>query len=202
MMIANERGVITVDYLFAMVLVMGFSFILFALSLTLTMTEVIQYVTYSSARNFYAGNMNPQEQQSLAFIKYQSLTQNEVLEPLLNGGWFELRDVTISSDIPNNKPELADYEQDPNQNLFHGTVVYFTSKVLDFSIPFYGDTANDDIRKQDEFGAYIGSYLGREVTQEECENLVKFRWTEIRNLDSRYSTAPDSNYVGIADNGC
>jgi hypothetical protein len=87
-------------------------------------------------------------------------------------------------------------------------VVYFTSKVLEFNIPFYGSTANDELRGGESFGAYIGSYLGREVTQQECENQLRARWQAIKALSvpqfAPYTEAKeaDDNYVGIADNGC
>lgn len=207
MIIANERGVITVDYIFAMFLVAGFSFITFALSLTLTMTEVVQYMTFSSARNFYAAGMDPQDQQQRAFLKFQSLQNSEVLLSLLNSGWFEVSNINIESNLPAIKPELSDYEQAPSQNLFHGTVVYFTSNVLDFTIPLYGSTVDNDLRGQEEFGAWIGSYLGREVTQLECQNFFNFRPQNILALptggNAEYSQAPNFDTGLVSpDNGC
>ena len=208
MILRNNRGLITVDYLFSMVLVMGFTFLTFALSLTLTMAEVVQYMTYSSARNFYAAHGDPGQQAQMANAKFENLEQNEIVAPLLSGGWFELIDQTTWYDLPNLKPELSEYQGEPNRNLFHGTVVYFTSKILDFSIPFYGSTADDDLRGQTEFGSYIGSYLGREVTEQEClKNFLERRWQEIQKLSvpndvAPYSTVSGNQYIGIADNGC
>lgn len=198
----------TVDYLFALVLVSGFSFIIFAMSLSLSMVEVVQYMTFASARNYYAGGLNPQQQQDDAFIKFMALKDSDVLKPLFSSGWFDLdtKKMAIATDIPSQKPELKDYQQDPNSNLFTGTVVWFTSKVLEFNVPFYGSTVNDDMRGGNEFGAYIGSYLGREVTQEECENFLVERWNKIKALstgsNAPYSQVQDDEYVAIADNGC
>lgn len=206
----NERGIITIDYLFALVLVSGFSFIIFALSMTLMMSEVVQYITFSSARNYFAAHNDPQAQEEAAFVKYAELRSHPVVEPLLTSGWFELDEsrMAIATDIPKMKPELQGYEQAPTQNLFHGTVVWFSSKILEFNIPFYGSTASDELRGGNEFGAYIGSYLGREITQEECENFLTQRWDYFKNLPTggaaSYSEArrTDSYYVAIADNGC
>ena len=48
----DEAGILTVDYLFAIILAMGFVALLFAMSLTLTVVEVVQYMTFSSARSY------------------------------------------------------------------------------------------------------------------------------------------------------
>ncbi len=208
----NNSGLITIDYLFALVLVSGFSFILFAMSLSLSMVEVVQYMTFASARTFFAGGMNEEQQRTDAILKFQDLQQSETLQPLLSSGWFEVgvggfsKKLTVGSDLPAMKPELKDYAQDPNSNLFTGAVVWFTANVLDFNIPFYGSTVNDDMRGGSEFGAYIGSYLGREVTQEECENMIVDRWEKIKQLptggNAPYTQVQDDSYVAMADNGC
>lgn len=209
-MINNNSGLITIDYLFALVLVAGFTFIIFALSMTLTMTEVVQYITFSSARNYYAGHIESEEQRTQAILKFNELTNNGVVSPLLNSGWFSLdrSRMAIDTNIPEKKSDLSDYQQEPDRNLFHGTVVWFTANILEFNLPFYGSTVNDDLRGGNEFGAYIGSYLGREVTHEECENFLVNRWDFFQRLStggaSQYSEARDGErfYVAIADNGC
>ncbi len=53
----SQSGMITVDFLFAFVLVMGFAAILFSLSMTLTVAEVTQYATYTAARAYTAGHL-------------------------------------------------------------------------------------------------------------------------------------------------
>lgn len=206
----NERGIITIDYLFALVLVAGFSFIIFAVSMTLMMSEVVQYITFASARNFFAAHNNEDAQRDAAFQKYAELKTNPVVDPLFNSGWFELDEsrMIIDTDVPSKKSDLRGYEQAPAQNLFHGTVVWFSAKILEFNVPFYGSTVDDELRGGNEFGAYIGSYLGREVTHEECENFLTERWTKFKDLPTggaaSYSEArrTDNYYVAIADNGC
>ena len=46
----NSDGILTFDYMFAIVLAGGFMVILFSLSMTLSMVDVVQYMTFSSAR--------------------------------------------------------------------------------------------------------------------------------------------------------
>jgi len=211
MTIRNRRGFITIDYLFSFILIGAFSFIIFALSLTLTMAELVQYITFASARNFLAAHESPIEQQRMAFEKFQELSQSETLSPLLNSGWFELRQPTISSNVPEEVPQMADLKNSmdyrPDRSLFHGTLVYFVGHVLEFNVPFYGSTVNDELRGGEDFGTYIASYLGREVTQQECVNFQRLRWEKIRQLPvngaTAYSAADgDNSYVGFTDNGC
>ena len=51
-MIRNQRGFITIDFLFSLVLVLGFSALLFIMTFTLLVAEVTQYITYAAARNY------------------------------------------------------------------------------------------------------------------------------------------------------
>lgn len=201
----NDKGLVTLDYLFAFVLVGGFSMLLFALSTTLSTVEIVQYITYSSARNFYAGHVSPQRQYDAAQKKYNELVSNEVLAPLFRNGWFQLdqRTLTIGS-ITRTNPDFQIYTQAANHNLFHGTVVYLTAHVLDFNVPFFGATTrnNEGGRGKEGYGAYIGSYLGRETTFLECENFMKTRWGAIRNLAGEYSQANAQLVYVPSDNGC
>jgi hypothetical protein len=205
----NERGVITLDYLISLVLVSGLSFLIFALSLTLSLVETVQYVTFSSARQFFAADQNLDRQRENAALKYQSLIRNPAVAGLLGSGWYRLEAPTISSNIGSTVRPLADYSTTrPERNLFHGTVVYFVAKVLEFNVPFFGSTVNDELRGGSEFGSYIGSYLGREVTQDECENFIIQKWERIKALQpsgpSAYqNTGQRGNaFSGIVDNGC
>lgn len=48
-LIQQNKGGITVDFIFGFTLIMGFAAILFALSLTLTVASISQYITFVSA---------------------------------------------------------------------------------------------------------------------------------------------------------
>jgi hypothetical protein len=200
----SQSGLVTLDYLFAFVLVGGFSMLLFALSTTLSTVEIVQYITYSSARNFYASHLTPKRQFDAAQKKYTELVSNPVLSPLFRNGWFILdqRTFTIGS-VTKTNPDFQSYRQADENNLFHGVAVYLEAKVLDFNVPFFGPTTriNEGSGKQG-YGAYIGSYLGRESTFAECEELMKTRWDAIKSLDSSYSQA-NAQFVYVpSDNGC
>lgn len=198
-----QKGLVTLDYLFAFVLVGGFSMLLFALSTTLSTVEIVQYITFSSARRYYAGHISPQRQYDSALSKYNELVNNPVLSPLFKNGWFILDQRTLAiGSITRTNPDFQAYQQDEISNLFHGTVVYLTAKVLDFNVPFFGATSRVTQDGKEGYGSYVGSYLGRETTHVECDAFMKQRWEKIKSLDGRFGQANGEFTYLPSDNGC
>jgi hypothetical protein len=201
----NRSGMITVDFLFAFVLVMGFSAVLFALSLSLTVAEITQYITYKAARNYMAGHLTEERQIERAVVKYRAILAHPTLQPLYTNGWFEVDAVPQYGDMTKFFPE---YAQDPGvPNNFWGVGTRFTARMLEFEIPFYGTTAADGDGSGGGFTTFLASYLGREITTVECLRFVEQRWRFIRNLPvngfSAYSTSTSENgYKVYDDNGC
>jgi hypothetical protein len=209
----NARGSITVDYLFAFFLVSGFCLAVITFSATLSMVEVVQYMTFASARNYFSGNVSEPKQKEAAAKKFGALKANPVIAPLLNGGWFEVPENSYIVDYNISKyPGFEDYEPDPGQaNLFEGVVVTFNAKLLDFQVPFFGGTKKKDRagNTSSAFETKITSFLGREPSFQECSDFNDERWKEIKKLPNSigaapYSTAPggDTAYIAINDNGC
>lgn len=208
----NERGSITVDYLFAFVLVSGLSMIVMTFSATLSMVEVVQYMTFASSRNYFASHRSEAKQKEAARKKFIELKNDPVIAPLLSGGWFDVPEdkMIIDFDIPGKYPEYKDYTPSEERiNLFHGVIVEFNAKILDFQIPFFGST-----QKQDRGGAssggfttHITSFLGREPTFNECSDFNNARWENIKRLTNNtgaaaYSGARIDKITVILDNGC
>lgn len=202
----NQRGLITVDFLFALVLILGFSGLMFALTMTLTLASVTQYVTFASARNFFTAHISKDDQIERAQKKYEELLGNPVLRPLYTNGWFKVDAQPFVGDQTTVIPQYAEAAENANQ--FWGVGTNFTATILDFKIPFFGSTAPDGDGSGSGFKTYMGSYLGREPTTEECLSFVEQRWVMIRNLRSSnggasYSTGSGSGgYYPQADDGC
>ncbi len=57
----KSAGFITIDFIFALITVFGLSTLLFALTFTLSVVEIVQYITFSSARSFYAAHLNKEK---------------------------------------------------------------------------------------------------------------------------------------------
>ena len=78
----NQRGFLTIDFIFTIVLVLGFVAILFATTLTLTVASITQYVTFATARN--PSGCPPRSgspKHSGRRPKYQSLLTNKIFAP-------------------------------------------------------------------------------------------------------------------------
>lgn len=200
----NQRGIITADFMFAMVLILGLSGIMFAISLSLTVASVTQYITFAAARSYMAGNIDEARQEQMAQEKYQELAGNKVFKPLFSGSWFQINSKPDVGDISKIVPGFKDSYQ---WNEFWGVGTTFTAKILDFRIPFFGATDPNGDGSGKNFKSYMGSYLGREVTVDECQKWVAQRWNYIRKLSvqggASYSTDSSAdNYYPITDNGC
>jgi hypothetical protein len=207
----NSRGAITVDYLFAFFLVSGFSLAILTFSTAMSMVEVVQYMTFASARNYFAGNISEPKQQEAAVRKFMQLKANPTVAPLLESGWFSVpEDSLIVRSRIWEIPDFKDYEPAPgDEDLFHGAVVTFHAHILNFQVPFFGSTKKSDATGGDEgFVTNISSFLGREPSFEECAEFNRARWEKIKQLTNKsgaasYSEAQnDSAYVYINDNGC
>src|SRR6185369_17627606 len=88
----NEKGQLTLDFLFAVMLICGVCALLGALTFTLTLTEVVQYVTFSAARTYLAADMAPSDQSKEGNLKGTTLLQKL---PFLTGavvsGWIKVQ---------------------------------------------------------------------------------------------------------------
>jgi len=194
----NQSGLVTIDYLFAFVLTMGFVAILFSLSLTLTVASITQYATFSAARGFSASHATIQEQYDFGNKKFRQIVSNSALASLYGNGWFSISEPDVG-EISSIRPEFRDVPEK------YGVGVQFTAAILDFEIPFFGSTdpeSGDGSGKG--FQAYISSFTGRETTAEECLGFTSQRWSLIKAMDQRYSTGQynGDRYTPIEDNGC
>lgn len=204
-MIRNERGILTVDFVFSMVLIMGLASLMFVLTFTLSLASVTQYITFASARNYVVAHITKEDQEKRAASKYKELIAHPVFKPLYTNGWFKVDAEPTLGDHAKIFPEYQAAAEDANK--FWGAGTSFTAAVLAFRIPFFGTTVPDGDESGEGFKTYMGSYLGREPTTEECLAFTAARWTAIRNLPvnggSAYSTGTSTNgYFPMSDDGC
>jgi len=204
-MMRNQRGLITVDFLFALVLILGFSGILFTVTLTLSVASITQYITFASARNYSAAHVTPEAQIARGQMKYQELIASPVFRSFFRNGWFA---VDAQANIGDHTQRIPGFQQAAGgTNKFWGVGTQFVAKILDFQIPFFGSTTSEGDGSGAGFRAYIGSYLNREPTTEECLEFTKARWVAIRALShsggASYSSGTSATgYYPTADDGC
>jgi hypothetical protein len=205
MSLRDQRGIITVDFVFSMVLVLGMSSLLFVLTFTLSVASLTQYVTFATARNYAAANIDLAAQEARAKMKYQELLGNPSLKPLFTNGWYQVEAEPDLGDLTKVIPGWTAASEGFNE--FWGAGTNFTAKVLDFNIPFFGSTSPDGDGTGSEFKTYLSSSLGREPTEAECIAFTAARWAAIRNLavsgGASYSTGTSENgYFPMTDDGC
>ena len=185
----TERGLVTIPFLIAFIIVMFLILSFFRLTLTLTYASVVQYITYASARRLSLGDESKDAQKSNGGEKYSQLKS----KLLKQNTWFDVPD---SPQIDFN----PDYTESGKQhrNLFYGVFVSFTSNLISFRIPLLAEDGDQGLTTT------IGSYMGREPSQDECNNFNTEKKQKIQTLIQ-------SNYPGISltisfpvasDNGC
>ena len=195
----NQRGIITVDFIFAMVLILGLTSLLFVLSFTLSTASIVQYATFAAARNYAAGNIDLETQEKQAQIKYISIINSPTFKPLFTNGWFSVDSQISLGDHVEKIPALQAGVGTGNE--FWGASTKFTAKILDFKVPFFGSTAPDSDGTGGGFSTIMASFLGREPTEKECAAVISARWTAIQGLGSGYGGAKGKYYAQM-DNGC
>ena len=92
----NENGILTLDFIFASMLIFGLSAVIFSFGMTLSVVEVVQYMSFASARNYSLGHLNEDRQRERGELKFQELSTNPIFSTMLDVGWFEIEPVIIS----------------------------------------------------------------------------------------------------------
>lgn len=206
----NSAGQMTLDFIFAFVLVMGLTGILFSLSLSLTVSSITQYITYASARNYFASHITTQIQYTKATEKFTELRNTPAFSTLFNGDWFEVSPVVPPQ---NNQMIIQRYPEYNTSgevvNKFMGVGADLTARMLDFRIPFFGSTNPESQSKGDGFNAFLASYMPVEVSQTLCRKFLENKWKAIRKLNTGGNASYETNtsdaektYFPLFDNGC
>lgn len=203
--IASNRGLISADFIFSLVIAMGLSMVLFVVTFTFAVSEVAQYVVFSASRAHAAGHLDQANQEKMGKDKFDELMANKVFVPLFKeSGWFVLNNLDIRGGGPTNKDFNSEYAGYDKRIPFVGVRADFEPKMLTIRVPFMGTTANPE---GNGYKAKLAAFLIREPTQRECLDLqVKLRYRAILELDPRYKGLSALNgvskYVPSEDNGC
>ncbi len=186
----DEKGILTVDFIFAFIIIFGFVGVLFSFAITFSVVEAVQYVSFASARNFSLAHLNEDRQKERADEKYDELTTSQALSPFFSNGWFEIKksDTNEFNDV---------YEPEPGREIFIGVRVLFKAPILFKRIPLLGTTASNP----DGFSVNIQSFLMREPTFQECKDFISGRINEFKKLPN-YNFISNQSYKVMMDNGC
>lgn len=213
-LIRNSQGMISADFLFSLVLCVGISIVFFAMSFTLAMSEVVQYIAFSTARAHAAAHVDADKQLEMGNNKFKALVNLPVFKSLFatpNGAWFlvgttqlgaagapDIRNGLSGSDFAEPYGITADNVALP----YTGVQVTFSPRILNIKIPFLGNTASDT---EAGFSAKLNALIFREPSQSECWSQMKARYDAFVQLNSGYTMGNGStskNYYPMEDNGC
>lgn len=193
----SQKAMISVDFLFSFLIVMGLTYLILALAFSLSFVELTQYISFSAARSYYAANETKSLQTEQAKKKYSILVKNSVWAHFFNKlSWFKID----NTDGIVKDPDYSFSNQFQGRSqLFTGVSTTFTTKLLAFNLPFIGSTYDATKNKEPGFITKISSYLGREPSAEECRRYGKERSHVLRR-----ACVDCSNFkvIVIADNGC
>lgn len=220
-MISNEGGLLTIDFLFGIIISFIVMLMLLRVSFSLVITEVAQYVAFSVARAHAVGDVDLEAQRKSAKNKFNSLVQNNVLknffkdsfelatkgnfnENLLRSGDVNVKGVSgggsFTQFLFDNVKDGSDFSGVP----FVGVVIPLKLKWLNMNILFLGRTSEVD----SSFKTNVTGFLIREPSQAECQDFMNKRYKQILERDDLQRFQHPSilqgrnSYVAMEDNGC
>lgn len=204
----NEHGQLTMDFLFAATLILGVSALLGALTIALTLTEVLQYITYSAARSYMSGDGFPGEQTREGNEKAQTLLKKlPFLAGAQRNGWIvPARDAGQGAKDYDNYREALQIPAKRSQ--FVGYQIDFTLPILGLKLPLLGKALESP--DGPDFKGRVSSFLLREPSTEECMYYLQSVYQALIRTNpafQRVTTSPgvtvDPNgFSPIVDNGC
>lgn len=208
----QQLGVVTTEFVLSIVLISGVAVALFALSYTLVVVEVTQYIAFSVARAHAVAHRNPDLQKEVAESKYQALISKPPISHFFKGQWFEIAKPTelqikqgLNPD-DNFASQIGNNSGGNNYNRFQGVMIRLVPKIMNFKIPLIGNTNPDG--EDEAFATNINGLLIREPTAFECQEYFKNRnkaevWRSLMSDSaSGIYQIKDNDFANSEDNGC
>lgn len=208
--IKSERGVLAIDFIFALTLGMGFAVVFLIFSMSLSLVEVAQYISFSSARAFMAAHETPSEQMERGRAKFNQLRSRPVFRSMFRPNWFQLESIQFGDSSGAAATGVfrgfnQEFQADPLAQVFVGVRIPSRIRLLSFNWFGFGATASSP-----ETGrANIQTFLGREVSTTECReifNQQRFQRILSHPESTHFSQVTQANAAPsvalITDNGC
>lgn len=207
----GQRGTLSVDFIFGMVITFVIMLTLFRVSYSLVIVEIAQYIAYATSRAHLASDIDVEAQREAGLEKFKSLRNNPLWAHLFNSD-FEMNKDTDDSIMKSGEAQGGDFgEYLYNKSAdgsslsgipFIGTVINLKIGWLNMKLPFLGRTSDGD----QEFSTKLTAFLIREPTAKECQQFVEKRYEQILQLNSKFQSSPAAgakqDYIPLEDNGC
>lgn len=213
--ISNERGLLSVDFLFGIIISFVIMLLLLRVSFSLMIAEVAQYIAFSVARAHSVGDVDVEAQRISAKSKFNELAQNPAWRNLFKDT-FELGikgkfdENTMLKSGENYGGAFTQYVFNPNRDgsdlsgvPFIGVRIPLKLKWMNMSVLFLGRTSDPDAT----FQTNVTGFLLREPAQSECLKFMEDRYESIIQLDPQRFNNPSiqngrGSYLKVEDNGC
>ena len=161
-MLKRKQGSLSVDFMFGVsFLSIAFIFVIL-IGLSLTYAEVAQYVTYSSARNYFPIHEGERKATEITQRKYKELEDQFFTDT----NWFSIgiSGRTQAHDIfINNDPKRINLPNTPKR-INKGVYTEYTSKVFGMKVPFLKSQSRPMFFP-------TATVLGKGVNQTDCKNF-------------------------------
>jgi hypothetical protein len=207
----NKNGFLTADYLFSFIAGFGLFMIIFGITMTLTVTEVVQYIAFSTSRAQASSHVDRSKQEAMARNKFNELKKNQILNFVFSSGWFDVKLESIRSGGADNTGANGTFSDDyPDRRAGSrrvpavGVRIQLETFILSQKNPILGNSSDGET----PFQTKITGLMIREPSQAECRKQTSYsaRYLSILKLDEvRYShlgTIPAATYIPLEDNGC
>lgn len=203
--IERQDGFTTVEFLFAIVIAFGLIMLTFAMTTSLSVVEMTQYIAFSSSRAHSAANFDVEAQQKAARDKYNSLINSVAMAPLFKNGWFEISPAAqLDIRSGNGRNFEREYGGDTPFKNMQGLRTNLRVKILEMKWPLLGSITPED--DNIGFSTKINAIILREVSQAECFEFMNERsqvlWTFDGNNRFAKFKKDSKTPTPWEDNGC
>jgi hypothetical protein len=166
----------------------------------LTLVEVVQYLSFSGSRVYFAADMSEQIQNRAAENKVNTLlTSTPLLNRALKAEWIEVRQGAHGAgNMDSYRNQIG---ASGERNSFVGYQISFNLPILGIQLPFFGMQMNPP-EGQSSFSSRVSSFLLREPSFEECKMFFDNAYSQLIQKNSNAYSRGGGTPVVIMDNGC
>jgi hypothetical protein len=198
---SNQRGSLTLGFIYAVVLVLGIGTMIATLAVTLTLTEALQYVAFAGSRAYFASDITRDQQELAAEKKVTHLLSTlPFLSNALRNGWIKVtrRAARNYDDYRESIGASAD------RSMFVGYQLQFEVPMLKMRLPIASSVVEPP--GGGSFRSTVSSFLMREPTMVECQKYSTTVYDALLRLNTDYQKATRSpgvrGFTAVNDNGC
>ncbi len=154
------------DFVVSSTMIVMSATILMCVAVAFTYVEVLQYVSFSGARAYFAGDVTPAAQKLNAQNKLAALLGSLPVLKEKDNAW-----ITVTAGTGKVDNFKGSYGSSAMERPFHsGVEINFELAILKFKIPFVGGAI--DYNGEEVPSPTVASLLGREPSFEECRQLL------------------------------